>query len=66
MDDKRKMILVKGIIHILNEKIKNENAELCKKNLYSEQKPLHGADMFFKLIFLEDKELTEIANACGL
>lgn len=66
MNDKRKAILINGIINTLNEQLKKKNEELCAKNLHSMQKPLHGADMFFKLAFMSDEVLQKIASACGL
>lgn len=66
MTDTAKGILINAIISKLNEHIKSENKELCAKNLYSEQKPLHGGDMFFKLAFMSDEAISKIATACGI
>lgn len=66
MADQHKSILINAIINTLNEQIKRENKSLCEQNLYSQQKPLHGGDMLFKLAFLTDAELKKIASACGL
>ena len=66
MTDKTKAILINAIISKLNEHIKSENKELCAKNLYTEQKPLHGGEMFFKLAFMSDEAISKIAAACGL
>uniref|UniRef100_A0A6M3LW17 Uncharacterized protein n=1 Tax=viral metagenome TaxID=1070528 RepID=A0A6M3LW17_9ZZZZ len=66
MNDERKRILITGIIDVLNEKLKQENSRLCKQNLFSEQRPLHGGNMFFKLAYMDDKALIKIASACGL
>ena len=67
MNAQQKGIIINGIINTLNEQLKKKNQELVKKtNSYILQEPLHGADMFFKLAFLEDEEIKEIAKACGL
>jgi len=59
-------ILINSIISIMNGPIKEKNKRLCEANLYDQQIPLHGANMFFKLAFLTDEQLNEIAKACGL
>ena len=59
-------LLITAIISILNNKLRKENKRLCAENLHSEQKPLHGGDMFLKLAFLPIDELRKIAIACGL
>jgi len=61
-----KGILINAIINILNEPIRKRNEDLCKQNLFHMQEPLHGAKMFFKLAFLSEDELRDIATACGL
>ena len=66
MTDKAKGILINGIIDALNEPIQKENKELCKQNLFAQQKPLHGADMFLRLVFMTDEQVRELATACGL
>jgi len=62
----RKGILIKGIINALNDEVKRKNEKLCNQNLHSEQTPLHGGDMFFKLAFMNDDAISEIAKKCGL
>lgn len=66
MTSERKGILINAIIGVLNSKIRRENRELCAKNLHSQQKPLHGADMFFQLAYMKDDEIQHVAQACGL
>ena len=66
MDQKHKGILINHIINILNERIIKENKELCSNNLHSQQKPIHGSDMWITLAFMSDKEIKEIAKACGI
>ena len=66
MNTKLKGILINQIINKLNEPIIKQNKELCSKNLYSHQKPIHGSNMWFTLAFKSDKEIKEIAKACGI
>ena len=66
MSAQQKGIIINGIINVLNEQLKKKNKEHCEANCYWLQEPLHGADMFFKLAFLEDEEIKKIAKACGL
>jgi len=55
-------ILIKSIINYLSEENKKRNKELCKQNLFSEQKAFDSVDMFFKLAFMPDDELNKIAG----
>lgn len=66
MTDKMKGILIWGIINKLNECVIRENKKLCETNLFDQQKPLHGGEMFFKLAFLDDSAIEQISSACGL
>lgn len=66
MKDTTKGAMINMIISGLNEQIKKENKKLCAQNLYSWQKPLHGADMFLKLAYMNDSDLEKIAKACGI
>ena len=66
MNATQKGILANGIIIVLNEHLEKENKRLCALNLHSEQKPLHGADMLFRLAYMEEAELNKVASACGL
>jgi len=66
MNEKIKGILINKIIHAMNEQVKKENKELCKNNLHSMQKPLHGGDMFFKLAYMKNIDVNKIATACGV
>ena len=66
MTDKTKGILINGVINTLNEEIRKENKELCRQNLHSQQKPLLGGDMFFRLAFMTDEQIKNIVTACGL
>jgi len=61
-----KAILIDSIMSKLNEVLRERNKKLCANNLHSEQIPLHGSDMFFKLAFLSETKLHEIAKAAGL
>lgn len=65
MSDNR-AILIRGIIRTLENRVREQNAELCKRNLYSEQIAFDGGDMFFTLVFMSTEQLREIAKACGL
>ena len=66
MTKKTKGILINAIMITLNNIIKRKNKELTKHNLYLDQKPLHGSDMFFKLAFMSDSDIKKIATSCGL
>lgn len=66
MNIETKGILINAIILSLNEQVKKENKRLCEQHLYSQQKPLHGGDMFFKLAFMGDEAIQKIAAACGV
>ena len=66
MNPKLKAIFINQIINVLNERIIKENKELCSNNLHSQQKPIHGSDMWITLAFMSDKEIKEIAKACGI
>jgi hypothetical protein len=66
MNPKLKAILIDQIINKINEQIIKENKELCYNNLHSQQKPLHGSDMWITLVFKNDEEIKEIAKACGI
>ena len=63
LTDHSKGILINGIMRILNDIIKEENKKLCSENLHYKQNPLCGSDMFFKVMFMDDKETIKIANA---
>lgn len=66
MTPEQKSLTIRGIIYILNEHLKQKNERLCQQNLYDEQIPLHGDEMFLKLAFMSDQEIVTIANKCGL
>lgn len=57
-----KGILINAIINYLSEENKKRNKELCKQNLFSDQKAFDDGDMFFKLSFMPDDELNNIAR----
>lgn len=61
-----KGLLIGAIIDKLNDRIREKNAELREQNLYSEQSPLHGGEMFLKLAFAHDDDILKIAAACGI
>jgi hypothetical protein len=66
MTDNLKGVLINGIISALNDNLRRKNKELCQQNLYTEQTPLHGAEMFFKLAYMKDSDLNKIAKGVGL
>lgn len=66
MSEKVKGILINSIISKLNDCIRQDNKNLVEHNLHSEQKPLHGAEMFFKLAYMSDEVIKEIAKNCGV
>ena len=63
---KNKGIIINYIINKLNMEIDKENEKLCAKNVYWEQKPHHGFDMYIKLAYMSDEALEKVAEACKL
>lgn len=63
---KQRIILVNAIIGVLNEQLKKQNEELCRQNLYIDQKPLHGFEMAITLMAMPDDKLKKVADACGI
>ena len=57
-----KKIAIWAIIDYLSAETKKRNAELVKQNLYTEQAKFDVADMFFKLAFMDDAAVNEIAT----
>ncbi len=66
LTDSTKGSLIRNIINILNEGIERDNENLRSGNLYSDQKPYHGGDMFLKLAYMSDDQIKKIAAACGI
>jgi len=66
MKKERTGILIGAIMTRLNANIRAQNKRLAAENLHWNQKPLHGADTFFKLAYMSDSEIRKIAVACGL
>ena len=66
MKSQEKSILIHAIIQRLNESIQEKNNKLCEQSLYSDQEPLHGGDMFFKLSYMSDDAIKKIALACRI
>lgn len=62
MSSAQKGILIQAIINYLSEQNTKKNKELVSRNLYTEQTPFDAADMFFKLAFMSDKDVGEIAG----
>ena len=66
MKTEKKATLINLIIQSLNETLRAKNKQLCKENLYSQQKPLHSGEMFLQLSFIQDSELEKIARVAGV
>ena len=66
MTNQLKCILINAIIRTLNNHLERVNKKLCAENLNSEQKPLHGEEMFIKLAYADEIEINKIAVTCGL
>ena len=61
-----KAVLIGCIIEFLNNKIRHDNKILCMNNCHWKQQPLHAEDTWFKLAFMTDEQIREIAKAMGL
>jgi hypothetical protein len=61
MKNTEKGILISAIIGRLEEQNKKRNADLCKQNLFSDQKAFDRGAMFFTLAFMADDEFNKIA-----
>jgi hypothetical protein len=62
MSDKRKGILIDAICGYLRDQIAIGNKRLTKHNLWDQQKPFDYADMWFRLAFMSDDAINEIAG----
>jgi hypothetical protein len=66
MNYNNKAVLIGCILEFLNNKIRTDNKILCVNNLHWKQTPLHGVDTWFKLAFMTDEQIKEIAKELGL
>ena len=62
MKPETKSLYIRTIINYLSEETKKKNAELVKRNLYTEQVAFDADDMFLKLAFMSDREVDKIAS----
>lgn len=62
MEMNNKAIYIQAILNYLREQVKVKNHKLAAENLYSEQEAFDEGDMFFKLAFMDDDAVKEIAG----
>lgn len=60
-----KSTMIESILRAMNTAVKKKNEELCKQRRHDEQATFSDGDMFFKLAFMDEKELYKIYKNIG-